>query len=37
VLFQGTYVFLGGSESRVTMGGYIGQIWNELEAQMNFT
>jgi hypothetical protein len=28
---------LGRSESRVTLGGYIGQIWNELEAQMNFT
>jgi len=37
VLSQGTFMFLARSGSRVTPGGYIGYIWSELEAHMNFT
>lgn len=37
ILDDGTYVFFRRSGSSVTLGGYIGHIWGELEAQMNFT
>jgi hypothetical protein len=37
VLSQGTYLLLARSGNRMTLGGYFGYIWSELEEQMNFT